>query len=574
MYKIKKKLAKMKLKEKTILVVLLLMAAAVLTSSITFYTMFEQMRKSAMEKSVDSLAAQKKEEIENYLSDLKTLAFSMGYSSWMQTLFQQNVIDLRTLHETEESVRYFMGSISEMNGNIRISVIMETDVRLTAPEGKYLDYSVNVEEQSWYEQFLKTGIYVETGIGKGIFTKGDDWYMNIYYPINNRYSMEQMGILVFTLERSSVEALLEQRISGGDLIIEDSDGNCIADTREESDPEKASENRPYYLQRKEKISAADNVLTLTAMLDQEKFETDNKNIWMGFCIVLSAMTMVFMIIGTVFSRYLTAPILKCKEALLRIRDNEVGISLANPYEDEIGELIQGFNEMSGSLHELIERNKTISILQKETEYQMLLQQINPHFLYNTLEIINGLILGNKEKEAVCVCETLGRIFRYNLKQNKWVTVGEEMQYISQYLLIMKYKIPDLSVYYEVDQKLENALILKAILQPLVENSVRHGFRNRQDDCCLTISIEEEKEKIMLSVMDNGNGIERETYLKLLKAFDEIKEHPYQKKESSVHVGIWNVFQRLYLEYGEHMAFKIAAKEGMGTRITIYLPKGE
>lgn len=230
--------------------------------------------------------------------------------------------------------------------------------------------------------------------------------------------------------------------------------------------------------------------------------------------------------------------------------------------------------MSESLHDLIEKNRMMSILQKETEYQMLLQQINPHFLYNTLEIINGLILSKKENEAVKVCETLGKIFRYNLNQCKWITIEEEMIYIRQYLLIMKYKIPDLTVYYDIEGKLQGNKILKSIMQPLVENSIKHGFYEKAGECCLTISITEEQDKIQLSVMDNGTGINQEKYRCLMNEFEAIRKNPNQRKETSVHVGIWNVFHRLYLEYGEKMEFKITAKEGKGTKIQIYLPKGD
>lgn len=99
-----------------------------------------------------------------------------------------------------------------------------------------------------------------------------------------------------------------------------------------------------------------------------------------------------------FSRYLTVPILQCRDSMIKIRNNQMGINMENHYHDEIGEMIDGFNEMSDSILDLIEKNKIISTLQKETEYQMLLQQINPHFLYNTLEIINGLILSKKRQK--------------------------------------------------------------------------------------------------------------------------------------------------------------------------------
>lgn len=573
MCKIRKRISGMKLKEKTILVVLLLLGAAVLISSVTFYALYERMREETIARSMDSFVTQKTTEIENYFDDLNTLAYSIGYSSWMQTLLQQSGMDQRTLREVEDNIRYFMGSVSDMNGTIRISVIMNNNIRLTAPEGNYLDYSINLEEQEWYPLFMEQGVYAESGMGRGIFTRGDQWYLNIYYPINNRYSLEQMGILVFTIERENMQEFMKSNIAGGYLALQDENGNEIQNNfpQELKDGKASHTNRFFNTQ--ETIQIQNMELTMNVVLDEDRFEVDNTNIWFGFCIVLFGMMGVFVIIGTVFSRYITMPIIKCKEALLRIRNNEVGILLENPYKDEIGELIDGFNEMSESLHDLIEKNKIISTLQKETEYQMLIQQINPHFLYNTLEIINGLILGHKDTEAVNVCETLGKIFRYNLNQNKWVTIQEEMRYICQYLLIMKYKIPDLSVYYDVEPQLEQYCILKSILQPLVENAMKHGFYQKSGECCLTITIQEERGRILLSVMDNGNGISREKYFQLQKELEDIKKNPNQKRDTSSHVGIRNVFQRMYLEYEDSMEFKIIAREGKGTRIQIYLPKG-
>ena len=114
-------------------------------------------------------------------------------------------------------------------------------------------------------------------------------------------------------------------------------------------------------------------------------------------------------VAAAVSRYLTNPILDCADAMLEIRNNNIGIQIENTYFDEIGELIDGFNEMSGSIYSLIEKNKMISTLQKNAKIKILERQINPHFLFNTLEIINSQILNGKEKSAVKVCETLGQL---------------------------------------------------------------------------------------------------------------------------------------------------------------------
>ena len=123
------------------------------------------------------------------------------------------------------------------------------------------------------------------------------------------------------------------------------------------------------------------------------------------------------------------------------------------------------------------KNKMISALQKDAEIKMLERQINPHFLFNTLEIINSLILSKKEK-AVKVCETLGQLYRYNLKTEQMDYAEGGTEYTKQYLLIMKYKINDFSYFDDVDERLMEAPFMKAILQPLVENSIKHGFQRK------------------------------------------------------------------------------------------------
>lgn len=130
---------------------------------------------------------------------------------------------------------------------------------------------------------------------------------------------------------------------------------------------------------------------------------------------------------------------------------------------------------------------------------------------------------------MAVCETLGQIFHYNLKQDKWIKVKDEMAYIRRYLLLMEYKIPDLSIFYDVDGSVEERLILKAVLQPLVENCIKHGFAGKTGECCITIAVKEETDGLQISVMDNGNGITREKYISLLKELEKIKENPNQKK---------------------------------------------
>ena len=214
----------------------------------------------------------------------------------------------------------------------------------------------------------------------------------------------------------------------------------------------------------------------------------------------------------------------------------------------------------------------ISTLQKNAEIKILERQINPHFLFNTLEIINSLILNGKEKSAVKVCETLGQLYRYNLRQNKWITLREEIDYTMQYLLIMKYKINDLTYFCDVDEKLMELPFLKAILQPLVENSIKHGFQRKQQECCISINIRKHNENLHIEVMDNGGGMEEAQLAVLNEEIYKIYENPMERLAEETHIGIKNVVQRMYLEYGEAFRVKIISTAGFGTRIELEIPE--
>ena len=331
-----------------------------------------------------------------------------------------------------------------------------------------------------------------------------------------------------------------------------------------------TENR-YFTSKKE-IDTEFFRWDLITVVD-EKYQTmNNPMMVLVFVGILVLVGCLLIVVAAAVSRYLTNPILDCADAMLEIRNNNIGIQIENTYFDEIGELIDGFNEMSGSIYSLIEKNKMISTLQKNAEIKILERQINPHFLFNTLEIINSLILNGKEKSAVKVCETLGQLYRYNLRQNKWITLREEIDYTMQYLLIMKYKINDLTYFCDVDEKLMELPFLKAILQPLVENSIKHGFQRKQQECCISINIRKHNENLHIEVMDNGGGMEEAQLAVLNEEIYKIYENPMERLAEETHIGIKNVVQRMYLEYGEAFRVKIISTAGFGTRIELEIPE--
>jgi len=224
-------------------------------------------------------------------------------------------------------------------------------------------------------------------------------------------------------------------------------------------------------------------------------------------VIIPVLVLLVMMVAY-YSYRVTVPILTIRDAMSQIRNNNLGVQVDNPYEDEIGELIEGFNEMSAAIVTLIRENQSMALLHKEAELAMLQQKVNPHFLYNTLEIINGLIMQDKKLEAANICEILGEMFRYNLKEERYVRLEEELEHIEKYLTVVKYRIPNIYISLDYDKDILGMKILKFILQPLVENSIKHGFKSKRGEYCLTISITRDKKDIVFVVMDNGEGIDQ------------------------------------------------------------------
>lgn len=574
---------RMGLKKKTVTLVMCTFLGSVLFTSVIFGIVYSNSWKSTVMKHVKSIEAEKEEGIESYFDNMENLAYNICYSNWIQDIFKQSV-SVQRRQEMEENARAFLGSLSTLYEGNQFAVIALNGTKVTGTDSYRLDYNIDIEMKEWYEELISKGKYVEIGEGgeKGIYRNHPEWNMTIYYVIHDYNTLERTGFMVITIPLKNIYKLLDTSYEGTWLALEETDGGIIcSDLPEYPDLKSKLKGMPLhvtkienrYIVSKTQIETDFFRWNLILLVDEKLQKINDPMIILVFVGVLFWVGGLLLVVAAAVSRYLTNPILDCADAMLEIRNNNIGIQIENTYSDEIGELIDGFNEMSGSIYTLIEKNKMISALQKDAEIKILERQINPHFLFNTLEIINSLILNKKEKSAVIVCETLGQLYRYNLRQNKWITLREELDYTMQYLLIMKYKINDLSYFCDVDDQLMNISFLKAILQPLVENSIKHGFQRKQQECCISILIQQRNDKLHIEVMDNGGGMEEEQLAALNSEIHSIYENPMKCLAEATHIGIKNVVQRMYLEYGKAFSVKIVSTFGNGTRIELEIPSG-
>ncbi|WP_196803088.1 sensor histidine kinase [Butyrivibrio sp. MC2013] len=267
------------------------------------------------------------------------------------------------------------------------------------------------------------------------------------------------------------------------------------------------------------------------------------------------------VVAILLSRTMTSPVYALVKASKRVAGGDFCADTPLPRQRELRVLTESFNQMERDISKLIYENYEISLREKETQLMALSMQINPHFLYNTLNTINLISIRNKDYETSDLIVSLSEMLQYTYKdQTEKGRVEDEYAWISNYLYIMsgRYKGVFRSEI-EIDEDVMDEKIPKLILQPLAENAILHGFRNIDHMGVLKIEIKKDENALHLTVADNGAGM-------TMEELEKYKEAAAQNG----HVGISNVHRRLTLIYGEGYDFDVSTSPGIGTQISIDL----
>ena len=235
-------------------------------------------------------------------------------------------------------------------------------------------------------------------------------------------------------------------------------------------------------------------------------------------------------------------------------------------DDELGELINNYNYMISKMSKLVSDQYKYGKAVKNAELKALQSQINPHFLYNTLDMINWMSYKNMNSEISTAVKSLAKFYKLSLnKGNDLTYIGDELDHVSLYVKIQNMRYRNrISLEINISEEINNYLIPKITLQPIVENSISHGILAKGNvNGKITISGDILNDEIYLNVYDDGIGIEKEK-LPLLLSSEEIETN-------GSGYGLKNINQRLTLLYGESYGLSFNSTYGYGTTVTIKLP---
>lgn len=375
-----------------------------------------------------------------------------------------------------------------------------------------------------------------------------------------------LGCLVFVFDTTSLDHLMKNQ-KKTELLIRDQDGKAIWSSKEypeeafeEAEKEGRLEDYTGSFVEKETVGSYQIYTMLNKKLaSQINFWTLGAAVGLGLLLVFTGELLVSWYLKRLNHRLVM--ILDGMEQVMK--GNLTQRLLVNEKGDELDMISDRFNEMCRQLDLYIQKSYLAEIEQKNAEMQALQSQINPHFLYNTLEAIRMKAITNGDREVGKMLYSMAVTFRAQLKEKDVITLAQELHYCKKYLELFEFRYQN-RFHAEVDCPLEllQCPIIKFVLQPLIENYFIHGIRMEASDNQVKIWVEKKEERLLIHLEDNGRGM---TEKEIQEKNELLKKNVYEKQSS---IGLSNVNRRVKAVYGPEYGVYIKQSQSGGVCVTL------
>ncbi|WP_123041477.1 sensor histidine kinase [Cohnella candidum] len=407
----------------------------------------------------------------------------------------------------------------------------------------------------------------------------------LYRQINDNQTdlTRTIGYLFLFFDRSEIERTIARYTldAGQQFGVYDREGYFSVITDASMDPERVRElgeslggggERELRLGDARSVAFANvrGPWTLVSWIPRELVLEPAAEMFYGI-LFTAVVLLIFSIFLVLFlSHRITKPLKLLQRKMKHIGEGRFAVRIPIERNDEIGELTQALNSMSDEIVSLIEKNKEEENKRRQIQLQTLEYQINPHFLYNTLDSVNMLARRHDDPVIADIVTYLSRLFRIGLNQGReMITVGDEIRHVTYYLKIQEIRFAG-QLYWDIqaDDSIERVKMIKFILQPLVENSINHGIRKRDEAGHIYVRAWGEPGFVVLEVEDDGVGMDAEQLERVRASLEEDAEEETDKDHG---FGLRNVHQRIRLHYGPEFGLALASEKGSGTVVTVRLP---
>lgn len=454
-------------------------------------------------------------------------------------------------------------------------------------------------EQPWYRWVVENRrpLWIAPHEGSELGNNLDFFTMSIAVPINDRASTKVLGVVVAEVLMEDIEKTVFDDLGydGTFCVLDETDQviYCHA-AHEEGGAVDTLEARPGFFAEEAAFSENDgenaNAPEAIIELDDRKYVAVcsglSDSAWKLLClssvetvfetfyrlsriILWASVIMLAIWVGLSFliSSGIVRPIKRVLSAMKEVEQGDFSVRVEAERPDELGDLGRGFNHMVGRINQLIETERGTQEKLKRADFNALQAQINPHFLYNTLDSINWMARMNRTDKVERMIDSLTSFLRIGLSRGKvFITLKEELKHVESYFVIQKERYSSLLTYQiDVPEALHDCQVIKMTLQPLVENALYHGIKEKDEPGTITIRAKEEGEQLVIAVQDDGLGMTPE---RLEQVREMMRTGVAQNQDA---YGIINVQRRIKSYFGEAYGLSFESEYLKGTTVTVVMP---
>ena len=536
-----------------------------------------------------TIISQLNQNVDSYITYMDNIASVIAKSQdAYQLLYQKIGEDAAAKEGHIKRLQEQFNTILKSRGDIRnIGLVQKDGVILLNSGYQAVNPDLDLSTQEWYtsavdnyNQYNLTSSHVQHVI------KGQrPWVITLSREVHNFYGTGNSdGVVFIDLNYSAISELCDKNSIGdkGYVFILDQDGNIVYHP---------SQQQLYNELQTENIDIvmnADTDTVVTGTGDDGKIYTFSRSETTGWTVVgcmnmaellkdsreankiymLTAIVLVViaMLLSSFISKSITLPIQKLRNSMERVQEGDFkAADIVIPAENEIGSLTTSFNVMTHKIEDLVAQNVHEQELKRKSELKALQSQINPHFLYNTLDSIIWMAEGKKNEDVVVMTASLARLLRQSISnEDETVSIIQEIQYVKSYLTIQKMRYKDKLEYeIDVDPSIYSVHIVKLVLQPIIENAIYHGLKYKDSKGMIWVKGHQDGRNAVIEIKDDGVGMDEETLA-----------HIFEKHKVNYHsngVGVYNIQKRLSLYYGKEYGLRYESEKEKGTTVTVVIP---
>jgi two-component system, sensor histidine kinase YesM len=561
----------MKIRTRLILYFLILaILPLTVVNVLSFYKYKEQIELQAIGVAQTSVR-QISSNVDTYMLDLlsiaKVIVLDRSIIRWISldsaAKRLQDAESLRKSIKEELEIRYFMnaqkGSRPYIQGIYLISIRSPSDMQIKFGTDNDLSPKLLMQQDWWSEAVSRQEIVFIPPHSPDYFLTpvGSDPCINLLYPIPQQQGNTKSWIMFQMTTRVLVEEFETGIGYAGDKVgLVDNQGRILIGKQEMSEQ-----------QHKELSIRYESPITGWITVGQiPKAQLFRSSIEVGriITIITVAASVLGLVLAFALANHVLKPLRLLWDAIRITKTGSFRKKVAILANDEIGELSGSYNEMLDTINRLLKRVAEEESAKKDAELKALQYQINPHFLYNTLNSVQWLAVMHGVPQIKELIAALIKLLQSSLgKQGAFLTLSEELEDLKNYVLIQQFRFgEELNVEYDVDPGTLNCTVPRLILQPLVENSIFHGLEDGKGH--IWIKAKREEQTLVLSIADNGIGMTDEQMQKLLG-----EESEFKGKYSGI--GFHNVSEKIKRLYGSPYGIQIRSEFGQGTMVIIKMP---